>query len=134
VSAATNALEDALLNLLLNNVALPFSLAGVHVGLSTSVPTDAGSTSGEPVGAGYARQPVTGLFTVSGGGVGQAFNNVNVEFPIATGSWGTITHAFLITASSGGTMLVHSVISAGTPISINQVARLLAGALIVTAA
>lgn len=70
--------------------------------LSTTNPLDDGSGITEPVGDGYARVTEANdlvtwnaASTTDGGtadGVTQKTNAIEIEFPEATGSWGTITH------------------------------------------
>ena len=57
----------------------------------------------EPSGGSYARQATT--FTVSGTSPTMAVNTAAVVWPIATASWGTITHVCLYDALSGGNLL-----------------------------
>jgi len=82
----------------------------VYVGLSTADPTDDGSGLAEPSGSGYARLATTGASwgTASGGALSNASA---IEFAIATGSWGTITHFALFDALSGGNILAHGTLT-----------------------
>jgi hypothetical protein len=80
--------------------------ATTYVGLSTTTPTDAGGNITEPSGNGYARVAKTNNTTnwpASSGGTSS--NGTSVQFPTATGSWGTVTHFFIADASSGGNIL-----------------------------
>lgn len=124
MSAASDFLEDALANHLLNNVSYP-SPANIFLGLSTADPLDDGSGLAEPVGNGYARID-PGSFTVVGG-VGT--NDADAEFPLATGSWGTLTHFAIFDAASGGNMLIHGALAASVTIGANEVPRFAAGQL-----
>lgn len=83
--------------------------AAVYMALFTSYPTDAG-TGTEVSGNGYARVDVTALWAAASGG--QKKNSGAINFPAASGSWGTITHWALFTASSGGNMLFYGELSA----------------------
>lgn len=75
----------------------------IYVGLFTDNPGDDNSGT-EVSGGGYARQSVTfgaptdGLFT----------SNVDVSFPQATATLGTITHIALFDSLTGGNQLFHS--------------------------
>ena len=78
---------------------------GLYLGLSTSNPTNTGDQSGEPSGNGYARQPVYAGGTWSGAS-GESTANLNeIDFPQATGNWGTVGHAFIADAITGGNIL-----------------------------
>lgn len=75
----------------------------VYLGLSTTTPTISGNTvTGitEPSGNGYARklvgnyqQSLTVMFSAAS--EGQITNDKQIQFDMATGSWGTCTHAVL---------------------------------------
>ena len=68
-----------------------------YVALHTGDPGETGA-SGEVSGNGYARQAAT-WNTVSGGATDNASA---VTFTAAGGGWGTITHASIWSAASGG--------------------------------
>lgn len=74
----------------------------LYVGVFTSAASDTGPGT-EVSGNGYARQSVA--FTVSGTSPTTAASSAAVEFPEATGSWGTVTYAGIFDAVSGGNML-----------------------------
>ncbi len=80
--------------------------ATLYVGLCSSI-TDAGAITGEPSGSGYARVAVTNNATnwpaASGGAKS---NGTAITFPKATGSWGTLSAAFISDAASGGNILL----------------------------
>lgn len=92
-------LENALLNHVLRNVGYT-SPAGVYAALYTTDPTGADSGT-EVTGGSYARQALT--FAAPSGG--STSNSADVNFPVATGSWGTITHVGIRDAASGGNLL-----------------------------
>lgn len=75
-----------------------------HIALSTADPGEDGSAIAEPSGNGYARvQTAPADWNTSTAGL---LDNANViSFPEATGSWGTITHFAIFSASSGGNFL-----------------------------
>ena len=99
-----------------------------YVGLFTTDPTDAG-TGTEVSGGSYARTAVT--FTVSGD---LATNSGAVEFPEATGTWGTITHIGVYDASTSGNLVVHGALTASKAIASGDIFRIPAGDLDVTLA
>jgi hypothetical protein len=99
-----------------------------YIGLFTSDPTDTGSAGTEVSGSGYARTSVT--FSVTGD---TATNTAAVEFPAASGgNWGTITHIGVMTASSGGDMIVHSALTTAKAINDGDVFRIPTGDLDIT--
>ncbi|MFY7875756.1 MAG: phage tail fiber protein [Pirellula sp.] len=122
----SNYLENALVNATLRNTSYT-SPATVYVALYTTDPTDA-DTGTEISGNGYARQSVT--FGAPSNGA--STNSAAVEFPQATGSWGTIAYIGLRDASSGGNLLYHSPLDASKTISTGDVFRISAGNLSVT--
>jgi len=124
----SNYLENALINATLRNTSYT-SPATVYVALYTSDPTDA-DTGTEVSGNGYARQSVT--FGAPSNGA--STNSAAVEFPQATGSWGTVAYIGLRDASSGGNLLYHTVLDASKTISTGDVFRISAGNLSVTLA
>ena len=122
----SNYLENALINATLRNTSYT-SPATVYVALYTTDPTDA-DTGTEIAGNGYARQSVTFGAPANGAST----NSAAVEFPQATGSWGTVAYIGLRDASSGGNLLYHSPLDASKTISTGDVFRIAAGSLTVT--
>jgi hypothetical protein len=122
----SNYLENALINATLRNTSYT-SPATVYVALYTTDPTDA-DTGTEVSGNGYARQSVTFGAPSNGASV----NSGAVEFPQATGSWGTVAYIGLRDASSGGNLLYHSPLDASKTIATGDVFRISAGNLSVT--
>jgi len=92
-----------------------------YVGLFTAAPSDTGGGT-EVSGGNYAREAVT--FTVSGD---TASNSANIEFNEATASWGTITHAAVFDASSGGNMLAYAALTTSKAIASGDILRIPAG-------
>ena len=80
----------------------------LYVGLFTAEPSEAGGGT-EVSGNGYARQSVT--MTVSGTNPTEADNDAAVEFPEATGSQGTVTHAGVFDALTGGNVLAYATLT-----------------------
>lgn len=93
----------------------------LYVALFTSDPGETGSGT-EVSGGSYARQTAT--FTVTDN---QASNTAAVEFPTATGSWGTITYAAVYDASSGGNLLAYGALTTSKTIASGDVLRIPAG-------
>ena len=78
------------------------TLARVYVALCQTAPTEA--AGGEEVtGAGYARPAAT--FTLLAVPANAAANATAVDFPPATGDWGTVAHFEIWTQAIGGTRL-----------------------------
>ena len=124
----SNYLENALINATLRNTSYT-SPTTVYLGLYTSDPTDADSGS-EVTGNAYARQAIT--FGAPSNGV--TTNTAAIEFPQATGSWGTVTHIGIEDALTGGNLLYHSPLDASKTIATGDVFRVAIGSLSVTLA
>ena len=122
----SNYLENALVNATLRNTSYT-SPATVYVALYTTDPTDA-DTGTEVSGNGYARQSVA----FSAPSNGATSNSSAVEFPQATGSWGTVAYIGLRDASSSGNLLYHTALDASKTIATGDVFRIAAGSLSVT--
>lgn len=122
----SNYLENALVNATLRNTSYT-SPTTVYVALYTTDPTDA-DTGTEVSGNGYARQSVT----FSAPSNGATSNSGAVEFPQATGSWGTVAYIGLRDASSGGNLLYHTALDASKTIATGDVFRISIGSLTVT--
>lgn len=93
----------------------------LYIALFTSDPGETGSGT-EVSGGSYARQ--TAAFTVVNN---QASNTAAVEFPTATGSWGTITYAAVYDAASGGNLLAYGALTTSKTIASGDVLRIPAG-------
>ena len=87
---------------------------------------EAGSVT-ELSGNAYARQTVA--FTTSGN---TTSNNAAVEFPTATGSWGTVTHVGVYDASSSGNLMAYATLSSSKAIATGDVFRVPSGDLDIT--
>ena len=87
------------------------------------------SAGTELSGNAYARQAVA--FSVSGN---LATNSGAIEWPVATGSWGTVTDISVFDASSGGNMSAYATLRGSKAIATGDVFRIPAGDLAVTRA
>ena len=96
-----------------------------YLGLFTSNPGEGGGT--EISGNGYTRKAVT--FTVTGD---TATNSGSVEFDVATGSWGTISHVAVFDASSGGAQIAYAALTTAKAIDTGDVLRFPVGDVDVT--
>ena len=93
-----------------------------YLGLFTANPDEDGSGATEISGNGYARKSVS--FTASGN---LATNSAAVEFDVATGSWGTISHVAVFDASSGGNQIAYAALTTSKAIDTGDVLRFPAG-------
>lgn len=93
-----------------------------YLGLFTANPNEDGSGATEISGNGYARKSVS--FSVSGN---LATNSAAVEFDVATGSWGTISHVAVFDASSGGNQIAYAALTTSKAIDTDDVLRFPAG-------
>lgn len=99
-----------------------FSQPGTkYLALYTTAPTDAGGGT-ELSGSAYARQSCA--FTTTGN---QATNSAAVEWPTATGSWGTVVAVGVFDGSSGSNLLAWNNLTASKTISTGDVFRINAG-------
>lgn len=122
----SNYLENKLLDHSLGKTSFTMP-ATVRLALYTSDPTDADSGT-EVTGGSYARQPLT----VSAASGGATANDADIEFPVATANWGTITHVGIRDAGSGGNLLWHGALAASKAIDSGDQFKIAAGDLDVT--
>lgn len=96
--------EQDILNGILQDPAYA-GYATLYIGLSTTTPAEDGSNFTEPVGNNYSRVSTTGADWGAASGTAPATKSTSTAktFPTASGSWSTLTHFGLFTASSGGT-------------------------------
>lgn len=128
MSAMSNFLENEILDHVLSTGSYTMP-SQVYIGLATaSFGEDASGT--ELSGSGYARQAIN--FSAASGGT--TSNNANVDFPSATGNWGSVSHYSLWDASSGGNMLIHGAFTTAKTISTGDILRIASGDLDITAA
>ena len=121
-------LQNAIINATLRNTAYT-SPATVYVALSTTTITAAGAIT-EVSGGSYARQSVT----LSAPSSGATANSANVVFPIATGSWGTITDVGIYDASTAGNLLYFTPLTASKAIASGDIFQISTGNLTVSLA
>lgn len=122
----SNYLENALINATLRNTSYT-SPTTVYVGLYTSDPTDA-NTGTEVSGGSYARTAVT--FGAPNNGA--ALNNAAVEFPQATGSWGTVGWIGIHDAATSGNLMYHTALDVSKTIDTGDIFKIAVGSLSVT--
>ena len=124
----SNYLENALINATLRNTSYT-SPATVYLGLYTSDPTDA-NTGTEVSGGSYARVAVT----MGAPSDGVSTNSAAIEFPQASGSWGTVGWIGILDASTSGNLLYHTALDTSKTISSGDIFKIAIGGLSVTLA
>ena len=102
--------------------------SAVYLGLSTASLNDDNSGT-ELSGSGYTRKVIT-FASASSGSIA---NNSAVEFPTATGSWGTVSHFGIYDASSSGNLLFHGAFSASKAIASGDILKVASGSLTISA-
>lgn len=110
-----DAKEQAILDLIFDAA---LGATTLYIGLSTTTPTDSGSNFTEPSGNNYARVATTSADWNAASGTAPATktNSGTKTFNQASGSWGTVTHFGLFTASSGGTPIIWGALTASKSI------------------
>jgi hypothetical protein len=98
-----------------------------YLALFTAISDGEAGTVTELSGSAYARQTVA--FTTSGN---TTSNNAAVEFPTATGSWGTVTHVGVYDAASSGNLMAYATLSSSKAIATGDVFRVPSGDLDIT--
>ncbi|UOF82873.1 putative minor tail protein [Caudoviricetes sp.] len=129
MSSFSDYTENLVLNYLLtaNSVTRPTAW---YVGLFTAAPSDTGGGT-EVSGNGYARK-ATGTMSVAGTAT-TATNAAAIEFsPASGGNWGTLTHAAVFDALTGGNMLAWAPLTTSRTINDGDVFRIPASSLTVT--
>ena len=121
----SNTYETDTLEWLFTNTAVTRPTAW-YLGLFTSDPTDA-ETGTEVSGGAYVREAAT--FSVTGD---TATTTAAVEWPVATASWGTITHVAVHDAVTGGNIIAYAALDASKTINTDDVFRIPAGDLDIT--
>jgi|TARA_E500000318_G_scaffold19558_1_gene20331 hypothetical protein len=128
-NAATTYLENKILSFIFKNNAGSFSTPGdsIYVGLATAVAdAEAGSLTEATFGS-YARQQVAAAnWTLASGGTDTqtVTNSGNIEFPASTGTSNTITHAFIVDASSSGNILFVGALDANKTVETGDIFRI----------
>lgn len=126
MSEMSNYLENALVNVTLRATSFTAPSA-VYLALYTTDPTDADSGS-EISGNSYVRQAIT--FAAPSNGA--TSNSGAIEFPQATGTWGTIAYVAIRDASTSGNLLYHTALDDSKTITNGDVFKINAGNLTVT--
>lgn len=128
MAAFSNYLENALINGTLRNTSYTAPTT-VYIGLFTSDPTDAGSGT-EVSGNAYARQSAT--FAAPSNGASST--DADIQFPQATGNWGTVGWFGIFDALTTGNLMYHGALTASKTIETGDVFKIASGNLTVTLA
>ena len=97
-----------------------------ELALFTSDPGESGDTSGEVSGGAYARQSVS-FGSASSGSIS---NDAGIDFPTATGSWGTVSHWGLM--DSNGDVIWYGAVTVPKAITTGDIYRVPVGGLTLT--
>ena len=122
----SNHLENELYDHVLRNASYT-SPTNIYVSLHTADPQDDASGA-EVSGGSYARTAVTMGAPTNGSGT----NSADVQFPQATGDWGTVTHIGIWDATTSGNMLFHTPLDTSKNITTGDVFKIASGSLTVT--
>lgn len=128
MAGLTNYAEDLVLDWLFTTASATRPTSW-YVALYTVAPGEGGGGT-ELSGSGYARQSAT--FTVSGTAPTTASNSAAVEFPEATGSWGTIVAAGIFDASTSGNLIAFANLTTSKTIDTGDVLRFNTGEIDIT--
>lgn len=105
MSAMANYFEAAMLNTMRNMPAT--APAAVYIALFLSDPTESGMAGTEVSYTNYARKALTFSAPTTSGTTVRMANAEEIIFAMPSGSAGTVTHAGIMTALTGGNMLVY---------------------------
>jgi hypothetical protein len=112
MAALSNYLESGLINHILRGI--PYSAPStLYIGLVQNFDSGSlrsGITSAEPTGGSYARQSYTSnssnwITPFFVGASGATYNNINIQFPVATADIGNISGVFFADAATSGNLL-----------------------------
>ena len=118
--SATNFLELKLLDHLVNNTAYT-APNPMYVALATAVSdAEAGSfTEVSSSGTAYARQSAANTKWASATG-GSVTTSADIQYPVATAAYGTVTHIALMDAVTGGNCLMIQALTASKAVDTND--------------
>lgn len=125
MSAFSNYLENKVMGHVFGGVAYS-APATLYLALYTSNP-DEGNTGTEVSGGSYARQTIA--FTITNN---LASNTSAIEFPVATGTWGTVTHIGVMDNLTTGNLLAYAALSSSKAVSAGDALRFPAGDIDIT--
>ena len=128
MSALSDHLENEILDHILSTGAYTMP-TNVYVGLSTGSFNDDNSGT-ELSGSGYTRK----VASFGAASSGTASNDAAIEFPAATGSWGTVSHFGIFDASTSGNLLIHGALTSSKVIESGDILKVAVGDMDITAA
>lgn len=126
MAAMSDYLENAILNATLRGTAYT-APTKVYLALYTTNPTDAG-TGTEVTGGAYVRKEITFTAPTNGASPSAA----DVLYPVASASWGSVTHIGIHDALSAGNLLYHGVLTNAKTIAAADQLKVAAGDITVT--
>ncbi|WP_068616609.1 phage tail fiber protein [Paenibacillus tuaregi] len=103
----------------------------VYMALYTSNPT-AADTGREVTGGAYARQTLTFAAPTVESGRQTIKNSADIQFPVATADWGTVTHMGIRDAATGGNLLYYGPLDSPRSILTNDRFKMLANSAVLT--
>lgn len=130
----TNYLENKILDGVLGGPAFTLP-SSVWVALSTAVysETATGSAMNEVSGGSYARVEVTNNDTnFPAAASGSKSNGTAVQYPTATGSWGTVRSFYIVDAASGGNCLYGGDLTTQRSVISGDTVSFAAGSIVIT--
>ena len=137
MTAASNFLEEATLNHILQNVAESGAAytapSNVYVSLHTGSPGEDDLGANEITGASYARTEVTFGNVAVVANVCSVSSNVTVTFPQATSDYSAnVTHIGLYDASTSGNLMFYGALSTQKQVTSGDVFQINTGSLTIT--
>lgn len=134
----SNFSEDTIINVWLR-VQAAYKPPAIYIGLWTTTLTDAstGSSGTEVTGGAYARQQVAQAdneWDASSGGDGHTQNSMEIAFPTATASWGTVTDVMVVDASSAGNSIFFGALTSSKTVDTDDTFKFAIGDLDITIA
>ena len=121
MAAFTYFLSNAILNEAFRNVEFSQPTT-VYAALFTTA-TDENGNGTEVTGGAYARKSIT----FSAAASGSIVNSADITFATATASWGNITHFAIMTALTGGSMMIQGQFPEAKTVSTGEVFTIKAG-------
>jgi hypothetical protein len=128
--SASNYLENKLLDHVCKRTAYT-QPANLYLALFTGSPAtnlEAGTLTNEVSGNGYARTAIA-FNNASGGSI---TNSATVSFPVATGSWSTITYVAVMDALTAGNVLFYGALVTPKTVSTDDIFQIQASNLTIT--
>lgn len=121
-------LSNAMINLVLRNVAYSPSTANVFVALFTGAVDGAFTNEVSTSGTNYSRKQVT----FSAASSGSTANSAEVDFGVATGNYGNVQNFALVDNSTGGNILYFDALTVAQTISTGNQPKFAIGAITVS--